>query len=279
MANIIFLDFWNDYFFHSLVASRTMRLLTLAVSWVAASAFQPWKVAPAALVPPSVIKSQKATAASPTDRQEKIDSPAWVMATHVIPAVLACTIALSTTLSAPALAFDDGSVLNHDYADPMHPFCNRKIVANPDGKTFHYSGTRAVGPNENDNDSTQAMLGCSMEERKMFTILNEEFDGQISADNRLTVQGAEGVWEPKNTAKTQLGFEDVDGIRWNDGNKWIVQSQSYIAKDADGNAVVTKKPLSVIVGEWIFYSYIGFSTLAGAKGLYDGLQRKQQNAQ
>jgi hypothetical protein len=70
------------------------------------------------------------------------------------------------------------------------------------------------------------------------------------------------VWEPANSANTHLGYEDVDGIRWNDGNKWIVKQKTNVQKG----------------GELIFYSYIGFSTLAGAKGLYDGIQKKRAEA-
>lgn len=84
------------------------------------------------------------------------------------------------------------------------------------------------------------------------------------------------VFEPKNVAATNLGYEDVDGIRWNDGNKWIVKSQSFVKRSVDGNKVM-RKPMSIAIGEGFFLSYVGFSCLAGAYGLVKGIQQKQQD--
>jgi hypothetical protein len=70
------------------------------------------------------------------------------------------------------------------------------------------------------------------------------------------------VWEPARSTTTLLGYEDVDGIRWNDGNKWIVQ----------------EKPLSTKVGEVITFSYIGFSVLAGGSELLKRALAKQDDS-
>ena len=178
---------------------------------------------------------------------------------------MAGTIAVTS----PALALDGSSVFNHDYADPNHPFCEAKIVVNK-GLTFHYTGTRPA-------TDDAAVRACSREEIQQYTLRKVEFDGQLLADNRISIGADQGLWEPKNTATTTLGFEDVDGIRWNNGNKWIVKSQSYVSQDENGKNVVVKKPMTVVVGEWIFLSYIGFSTLAGVRGFVDGVMKKRQH--
>ena len=230
-----------------------MRFLSLSLSLVAASAFrQP-------LATPSIKHSNN----------DRANSVASMAVSTILPSLLACTIAVSS----PALAMDN-SVFNNDYADPFHPYCHRKIVVSADGKTFHFSGTGVGSP----EDDKVPLRGCSTEERKEYAVRNVEFDGQILAGYRISVGDGihEGVWEPKNTATTSLGYEDVDGIRWNDGNKWIVESQSYVTKNEEGKNMVIKKPFRVIAGEFIFLSYIGFSTLAGFKGLYDFIKRRQQ---
>ncbi|KAL7569313.1 hypothetical protein ACA910_016856 [Epithemia clementina (nom. ined.)] len=203
-----------------------------------------------------------------TGEDASIQVPSW--ATSAAAASIMCFCSILTPL--PSNAASPSSVFNHDYADPLHPFCNRKIEVLRDGKSFHFSGT-SVGA----KDDT-VLHGCSSEEIKLYKLRNGEFDGLILDDGYRISAGDgihEGVWEPKNTATSNLGYEDVDGIRWNDGNKWIVKSQSYVQKSDNGNTVV-KKPLSIALGEFIFLSYIGFSTLAGAYGLIKGIQQQNQ---
>lgn len=112
----------------------------------------------------------------------------------------------------------DASVFTNDYGDPLHPLCERHIQVSKDVKTFHYSGT-AVGPK---NDPV--LRGCSPEEIRKFGLQQGAFDGVILSNNKISAGDGihEGKWEPANTATTKLGYEDVDGIRWNDGNKWFV---------------------------------------------------------
>lgn len=182
------------------------------------------------------------------------------------PAEAELTAAQVTT---PMASFSP-SLYNNEYADPFHPMCQRKIEVIENGKAFHYSGT-AVGPKDD-----PVNRGCSKAEQKAFGLRKGAFDGKIIDGNRLDAGDGvhEGIWEPKNTATTNLGYEDVDGIRWNDGNKWVVKSQSRIAV-VDGKNVVRSKGDATKIGEAIFYAYIGFSTLAGMKGLYDGIQRRR----
>jgi hypothetical protein len=164
---------------------------------------------------------------------------------------------LTGLIALPANAVVDGRVYTNDYADPFHPVCKRHIQVVGDGKTFRYWGT-AVGPK---NDPIKR--GCSPDEIREYGLRQGKFEGVITAENKISAGDGihEGVWEPASSATTNLGYEDVDGIRWNDGNKWIVKETKRTPK---------------LVGEVIFYSYIGFSGLAGAKGLYDGIQRKRQ---
>jgi hypothetical protein len=169
----------------------------------------------------------------------------------ILPLLLTGLIAL------PANAAVDGRIYTNDYSDPFHPLCKRHIQVVRDGKSFRYSGT-AVGKK---NDPIER--GCSPEEIREFGLRQGKFEGVITEDNKISAGDGihEGIWEPASSATTNLGFEDVDGIRWNDGNKWVVKDN---------------KKTPNLAGEVIFYSYIGFSTLAGAKGVYDGIQRKRQ---
>ena len=245
------------------------RCLVILISLVSATAFQQ---AASRAQPPmtATVPSKPATS-----------WPRQIAASIFLPAVLAGTIVVSPAFAAAA----DASVFNNEYADPLHPFCDRKIEVAPDGQSFHYSSTDTGSKEETTTTTPQGessvRRGCSPQEIKLYTLREGSFDGKILDNNRISVGDGihEGVWEPKDTADTHLGLEDVDGIRWNDGNKWIVKSQSRVLKTNDGTYVVTKKPMSVVIGEFIFYSYLGASTLAGVKGVVDGIQRKrEQNA-
>lgn len=193
-------------------------------------------------------RSPRAPLANPTPFQ----NVSWKsLLQPMLPLLLTGLIAL------PANAVVDGRVYTNDYSDPFHPLCKRHIQVERDAKTFRYWGT-AVGPK---NDPIER--GCSPEEIREYGLRQGKFEGIITEENKISAGDGihEGVWEPASSATTNLGYEDVDGIRWNDGNKWVTKET---------------KGTSKLVGEVIFYSYIGFSTLAGAKGLYDGIQRKRQ---
>jgi hypothetical protein len=178
----------------------------------------------------------------------------------ILPLILAASLFVS-----PVAFADSGtsSVFTSDYADPLHPQCRRHIEVSADGNSFHYSGT-AVGPL-----GDPVLRGCSPKEIKEFGIRQGSFDGVITWDPaaqtfRISVDDGihQGVWEPAGTATTHLGYEDVNGIRWKDGNKWIVQP----------------KTLAVQAGEVLTFSYIGFSLLAGVKGMYNMYQKKMEEA-
>lgn len=153
-------------------------------------------------------------------------------------------LATSFALGTPAVAAAVGSplsVFTNDYSDPLHLLCERHVKVSSDGKTFHFSGT-------------QGKPGCTPDEIKEFGISKKTFDGFVDGTKISAGDGIhEGVWEPANSATTKMGYEDSDGIRWEDGNKWIVKQKSLGTK----------------IGETIFLAYIGFSTLAGVKGVAD----------
>ena len=157
--------------------------------------------------------------------------------------------------SLPCNAFD-ATVYNNNYDDPLHPMCLRHISVDLGKQVFHYSGTD-VGPKDD-----PVKHGCSFPEQKEFGLRRGAFDGIIQDDGTLSAGDGihEGKWEPANSVATTLEYKGVDGVRWNDGNKWIVKSKSTAAK----------------VGEFIFYTYIGVSTAAGVKGAADKIREKME---
>ena len=193
---------------------------------------------------------------------EDVSITSWKV--HFWSAVLAASLAVASppvalAVASPpaALTVVNPSVFTNDYADPLHPLCKRHIEVSRDGTTFHYSGT-AVGAKDD-----PVLRGCSPEEIKEFGIRRGKFDGTIIGDGKLSAGDGvhEGVWEPAYSESRQP-FGDTDGIRWNDGNKWTVVKRSWAEQGA----------------EYFFWSYITFSMLAGAKGLYDGIQRKRSES-
>lgn len=111
-------------------------------------------------------------------------------------------------------------IYTNDYSDPLHPLCERHIDVNDDGVTFHYSGT-AVGPR-----GDPILRGCTPKEIELYKLRLGSFDGFILTNdkNRISVGDGihEGIWESAYTVDSTMPYYNVDGIRWNDGNKWIV---------------------------------------------------------
>ena len=166
--------------------------------------------------------------------------------------------------SSAAAAAEAVSVFNRQYQDPQHPLCQRRIEVSHDGISFHFEGT-AVG---SDDSFMSEGRGCSPEDIKKFGgIRRVSLDGSIIVDDdrkgnpRLVLTdkndvNLQGVWEPADNDSSN----DADGIRWSNGNKWLVKN----------------KPLSTAIGEWIFLAYIGFSGLAGVKGVADKINERKQ---
>ncbi|CAB9512562.1 expressed unknown protein [Seminavis robusta] len=164
---------------------------------------------------------------------------------HVVASIL-LPIAIFWATSLPAAATADSALSTNDYTDPLHPQCQRHIEVNADGETLRYSGTTVVGDGR----------GCSPKEAKAVGgIRRFVYEGTLDGNNNKMIVSlgdgshTQGVWES-------------DGIRWQDGSKWMVQ----------------EKTLAVKAGEVITFSYIGFSLLAGVKGVYNVAQKKKEES-
>ena len=235
-----------------------LRTLLLIAAIVQCTAFS---------VPPQASRSKARNCNSPVNRFSNLNTD---LALHTASSqdetnehsqalkstLLGMLVAASLTCSSPALAAADASVLNHVYDDPLHPLCLRKIEVNQDGKTFHYSGT-GVGPKDD-----PVLRGCSYKEQKEFILRRGSFDGEVLPGLKISAGDGvhEGVWEPANTVTKYSDYKDVDGIRWNDGNKWVVKNS----------------PLANLFGEGFFLAYVGVSLLAGGKWVVDQIQKKRQ---
>mmetsp|Transcript_25228 Transcript_25228/g.24150 ORF Transcript_25228/g.24150 Transcript_25228/m.24150 type:complete len:188 (-) Transcript_25228:32-595(-) len=131
-----------------------------------------------------------------------------------IASLLFATSLIFGTPTVAAAVEGTSSVFTNDYNDPLHPLCERHVKVSSDGKAFHFSGT-------------QGKPGCTPGEIKKLGITNKAFDGFIEGTKISAGDGIhEGVWEPANSVKTNLGYEDIDGVRWEDGNKWTVKQKS-----------------------------------------------------
>jgi len=186
---------------------------------------------------------------------------------------------LSPVLAAATTSAFDPSIYQGDYRDPLHPLCERHITVDVDNRKWYYTGTD-VGPK-----GMSELHGCSKAEIAQYGLRQGAFEGIILPDGRLSVGDGvhEAVWEPASkkysadstTTNVVFGFEDVDGIRFDDHNKWVVLDQSRVAVERNGKYVVRSKGLGFQVVQTIFVLYIGFSTLAGVKGLYDGINKRR----
>jgi hypothetical protein len=127
-------------------------------------------------------------------------------------------VPLFFTVCQPSFALDPFIYAN-EYEDPLHPLCERRIQVAEDGKTFHYSGT-AVGPK-----GDPIRRGCTEEEIQTYKLRRGSFDGYILDDGTISAGDGihEGVWEPAGSVSPDIPFSLLDGIRWNDGNKWTVK--------------------------------------------------------
>jgi hypothetical protein len=123
-----------------------------------------------------------------------------------------------TLCQQPSFALDP-YIYTNEYEDPLHPLCERRITVAEDGKTFHYSGT-AVGPK-----GDPILRGCTEVEIQTYKLRRGSFDGYILDDGTISAGDGihEGVWEPAGSVSPDIPFSLLDGIRWNDGNKWTIK--------------------------------------------------------
>jgi hypothetical protein len=154
----------------------------------------------------------------------------------------------------------DASVLMGEYSD-----------LDENGRSFHFSGTD-LGLLVDDGGVSR---GWSPGEILNYPLLGteERLDGNVM----LRLPGLQlsngygddkGVWKsPINSViEPNMPSKAVDGL-----TKSHDDETTGIKKE-------TKKPLSTVIGEWIFLAYIGFSTLAGVKGVWDKIQEKRNRA-
>jgi len=204
-----------------------------------------------------------------------------------------CSSIISFPISnANAVTFDS-TVLNGDYSDPFHPYCERHIEVSSDQKTFHYSGT-AVGLK---SDPDVIGRGCSPEEQAKYGLRKGAFDGDIIFNGKGISAGDgihEGVWEDSTVSgdSEKLTGIGVDGIRWNDGNKWVKLSSSNSRSTPTSTSITSStmvaddsstlsnekemKSVGKTAGEYIFVAYTVFSLLAGAKEFYTRFQKRME---
>mmetsp|Transcript_23579 Transcript_23579/g.33081 ORF Transcript_23579/g.33081 Transcript_23579/m.33081 type:complete len:291 (+) Transcript_23579:154-1026(+) len=176
----------------------------------------------------------------------------------ILPATAATPATTTIAENLPALVF------TNDYTDPLHPLCGRHIDVGRDGTTFKYSGTALDRDLPSSapfafSDDAKTYGGCSRQEIQKYGIRTISGDGIISNNGKtIELEGMTGTWEEKETSLSDDAMES--GILWNDGTKWTVKEKS----------------LSTQAGEAFFYAYIGFSTLAGFKGVADKINERRE---
>ena len=116
---------------------------------------------------------------------------------------------------------------NADYEDLLHPLCERHVrvdespEAQGGGWVAHFYGTD-VGP---PGIGQKVSISCAEENIKRYTLRDWEFDAKISADGS-SVDAGDGVhvgqWREQTPARDGTTWS---GIRWSDGNKWVVTIQ------------------------------------------------------
>jgi len=176
---------------------------------------------------------------------------------------------------------------NHDYADPQHPYCHRKIQVHSNGISFTFTGTLLVDGTHALESCRSSTPGADDEVSVVAPVLRKDsFEGRIwreDATGRYGVSTPEdeywGIWEPAQSSgnrddNDEDPFLQVNGIRWNNGNKWIVQSQAaLIPNPENGSYQVIPKPVMVTAQQDVFYGYVGLVTVA-AVALYQTLRDK-----
>jgi len=131
--------------------------------------------------------------------------------------------ALARSTPPPAYRFDNA------YADDMHPGCDRRIVVEPvpttragggDEKSFpvKFSGTD-VGP---DGIGPIVRIACTDETIEKYKLRSWAFDGRVNVEG-TDIDAGDGIHVGRWHAPTDE--EPWAGIRWADGNRWIVKEQ------------------------------------------------------
>ena len=140
-----------------------------------------------------------------------------------------------------------------DYEDALHPLCERHVrvdtsQATPQGGGWvaHFYGTD-VGP---PGIGQKVSISCAEENIKRYTLRDWEFDAKISADGQ-SIDAGDGVhvgqWREQTPARDGTTWS---GIRWSDGNKWVVTIQDpneapVAGRPADMPSETAENPVAV----------------------------------
>ena len=111
-----------------------------------------------------------------------------------------------------------------EYADQLHPLCERRITVEaldtkPRRYVAHFSGTdvgpRGIGP--------LVVIACDQANIDKYKLREWAFDGEIKGDDISAGDGVhEGRWnQPKKDSPNPW-----TGIRWADGNRWILKEEA-----------------------------------------------------
>ena len=127
--------------------------------------------------------------------------------------------------SAPALARDTPASaffkFEGEYDDQLHPLCERKIsvrVDNPGTKERKYWATISgndVGPV---GIGDKVYLPCDEKAKSLYASRTFSFEAIISPDGEA-VDAGDGIHVGRY--KSERRGDDFDGIRWQDGNRWV----------------------------------------------------------
>jgi hypothetical protein len=121
-----------------------------------------------------------------------------------------------------------------DYEDVLHPMCERHIRVERDpapggGWIAHYAGTD-VGP---EGIGQSVKVACNDETIKLYKLRTVQFDARISADGN-SIDAGDGVHVGQfRTDQPSKEGGTWSGIRWNDGNKWVVTDRPSLSSGTE----------------------------------------------
>ena len=144
-----------------------------------------------------------------------------------------------------------------DYEDVLHPMCERHIRVERDpapggGWIAHYAGTD-VGPegigqsvkvacndetisegHPSNHRGTHAVTHCALVRcAELYKLRTVQFDARISADGN-SIDAGDGVHVGQfRTDQPSKEGGTWSGIRWNDGNKWVVTDRPSLSSGTE----------------------------------------------
>lgn len=142
----------------------------------------------------------------------------------VIATVPSQSVSAATPIEEARKLFVPASRFTNEYNDMLHPGCDRRIVLDPTPSKIYgekvfsvtFTGTD-VGP---DGIGSIVKLACTDETIEKYKLRSWSFEGRVNAAG-LDVDAGDGV----HVGRWHEPTEDQSwaGIRWTDGNRWIVK--------------------------------------------------------